>query len=115
MGVSNLYSRLKQMDIDGRHSYSNVVVLSVDNQKSVVMLYPNPVKNSINMTINISQIEKLQWQLIDNTGRTIMKGDYTLSAGSTAVSIDAISLSAGIYYMELKGSSLQQVIKVMKQ
>ena len=68
------------------------------------MLYPNPVKNSINMTINISQSEKLQWQLMDNTGRTIKKGDYTLSAGSTAVSIDATSLSAGIYYMQLKSN-----------
>jgi len=115
MGVNNIYYRLKQMDIDGRYSYSNIIVLSVDNQQSVVMLYPNPVKNRINMTINISQSEKLQWQLIDNTGRTIKKGDYTLSAGSTAVSIDATSLRAGIYYMQLKGSSLQQVIKIMKQ
>ncbi|HKZ66217.1 MAG TPA: T9SS type A sorting domain-containing protein [Chitinophagaceae bacterium] len=40
---------------------------------------------------------------------------YDLSAGSTAVSIDIPDLSSGIYFMQLNGPILQQVIKVIKQ
>ena len=76
LGANNIYYRLKQTDIDGRYTYSNIVVLSIDNKKPIVMLYPNPAKDKINMTITISQGEKLQWQLTDNTGRTIKKGFY---------------------------------------
>ena len=79
------------------------------------MLYPNPVNNKINLTINVPQKEKMQWQLSDNTGRTVKRGMYDLSAGSTTVTIDIPGLSPGIYFMQLNGSTLQQVIKVIKQ
>ena len=115
LGANNIYYRLKQTDIDGRYTYSNIVVLSIDNKKPIVLLYPNPAKDKFNMTFTISQNEKLQWLLTDNTGRTIKRGIYDLSAGSTAVSIDIADLSSGIYLMQLNGSTLQQVFKVIKQ
>lgn len=115
LGTPVIHYRLKQTDIDGRYTYSNIVTLAIDNKKSFVMLYPNPVKNKINLTINVPQKEKMQWQLVDNAGRTIKQGMYDLSAGSTAVTIDIPNLSSGIYFMRLNGSTLQQVIKVIKQ
>ena len=115
LGVSNIFYRLKQIDIDGWYTYSNIVVLSIDNSRPVVMLYPNPAKDNLNMTINVSRQEKLQWQLADNTGRIVKRGNYNLSAGSTAVSIDITGLSSGMYIIQLNGSTLQQVIKVIKQ
>jgi trimeric autotransporter adhesin len=115
LGLTTIYYRLRQTDIDGRYTYSNIVVLSIVNNKFVVRLYPNPAKDRLNMTINISQTEKLQWQLLDHTGRVIKNGAYNLSGGSTAVSIDLAGLSSGIYLMQLNGPTLQQVIKVIKQ
>jgi hypothetical protein len=115
LGSPVIYYRLKQTDVDGGYTYSNVVTLAIDNNRIFVMLYPNSLKNKINLTINISQKDKLQWQLADNTGRTVKRGTYDLSARSTAVSIDILNLSVGIYFMRLNGSTLQQVIKVVKQ
>ncbi|MGZ8549033.1 MAG: ELWxxDGT repeat protein [Chitinophagaceae bacterium] len=115
LGAPVIYYRLKQTDIDGRYTYSNIVTLAIDNSKSFVILYPNPVKNKINLAINVPRKEKLQWQLTDNTGRTVKRGIYDLSPGSTAVTIDIPNLSSGIYFMQLNGSTLQQVIKLVKQ
>lgn len=115
LGAPVIYYRLKQTDIDGRYTYSNIVSLAVDNRKSFVMLYPNPVKDKINLTINVPQKEKLQWQLTDNAGRIVKRGVYDLSPGSTAVSIDIPHLSPGIYFMQLKGTTLHQVRKLIKQ
>ena len=115
IGVADFYYRLKQTDIDGKYTYSNIVVLSVANGKNFVLLYPNPVKDKINMTINVSQKEKLQWQLVDNMGRKVKAGNYDLSPGSIGVSIDIAGLSSGMYLIQLNSSSLQKVIKVIKQ
>ena len=115
LGAPVIHYRLKQTDIDGRSTYSNIVSLAIDNSNSFVMLYPNPVKNKISLTINVSQKEKMLWQLVDNTGRTVKRGMYDLSAGSTAVSIDIPGLSSGIYFMQLNGTTLQKIIKVIKQ
>jgi ELWxxDGT repeat protein len=115
LGAPVIYFRLKQIDIDGHYTYSNIVRLALDNLQTFVMLYPNPVKNNINLTINADQKEKLQWQLMDNTGRLIKKGRYEISEGSTAVSINMDNLSSGIYFMKLNGSIFQQTIKVVKQ
>jgi ELWxxDGT repeat protein len=115
LGVPNIYYRLRSTDIDGRYTYSNIVILSVDYNGPIVLLYPNPVSDMINMTIAISQNEKLQWQLIDNSGRTVKSGIYHVTSGSTAFSLDVSALSKGLYFMQLKSSSLQRVIKVIKQ
>lgn len=115
LGAGNIYYRLKQTDIDGKYTYSNVVVLSVSSGKNFVLLYPNPVKDKVNMTINVSQKEKMQWQLTDNMGRRVKAGSYDLLPGSMAVSIDIANLSSGMYLIQLNSSSLQKVIKVIKQ
>ena len=115
LSVPLIYYRLRLTDIDGRYTYSNIVILSMDSNGPIVLLYPNPVTDMINMTITISEDEKLQWQLIDNIGRTVKSGVYNVTSGSTAVSIDVSALSNGLYFMQLKSSSLQRVIKVIKQ
>jgi trimeric autotransporter adhesin len=115
LGIADFYYRLKQTDIDGKYTYSNIVVLSVTCGKSFVLLYPNPVNDKINMTINVSQKEKMQWQLTDNMGRRIKAGSYDLSPGSMAVSIDIANLSSGMYLIQLNSAYLQKVIKVVKQ
>lgn len=46
-----LYYRLKQTDIDGKHSYSKVVMVSNDNSEKVsVQAYPNPANNNFTIT-----------------------------------------------------------------
>jgi hypothetical protein len=48
----NVY-RLKQVDIDGNITYSNNVDVSIiDRSNRAVCLYPNPTKNTINLSIN---------------------------------------------------------------
>jgi hypothetical protein len=115
LGITDFYYRLKQTDIDGNYTYSNIVILSVTGGKNFVLFYPNPVKDKINMTINVSQKEKMQWQMTDNLGRRVNSGSYDLSPGSVSISIDMANLSSGMYLIRLNSSSLQKVIKVIKQ
>ncbi|MGB0985116.1 MAG: T9SS type A sorting domain-containing protein, partial [Saprospiraceae bacterium] len=46
-GVS--YYRLKQIDFDGQFDYSNVVVIENRGEENPLMIFPNPVKNELNI------------------------------------------------------------------
>jgi ELWxxDGT repeat protein len=117
LGLAMVYYRLRQVDMDGKFTYSGIVALSIENKNiTSIRLYPNPVKSHINLTITSYQPEKLQWRFTDNTGRILKAGTYTISQGINFISEDIGFVSSGIYYMQLfNGSDLKQVIKVMKQ
>lgn len=114
-GSSIIYYRLRQIDADSKSTYSRIVVLTLDKQKSFAMLYPNPIGKDINITITLAKKDKLSWQLMDNYGRVIKNDNYELGAGSTALTIDGSKLSSGSYYLRLNGEQLQQTIKIVKQ
>ena len=116
LGVSIVYYRLKQVDLDGKYKYSGIVPISVEDKRLTIQLYPNPVSNQVNLNITSYQSQKLQWRLIDNAGRLIKGGHYTISQGLNVITEDASLLSSGVYYLQLfNGGEIQQSIKVMKQ
>lgn len=103
-----IYYRLKQIDIDGRYTYSRIVALSVGKNNNMVMFYPNPVINEANLTITVAKPEQMQGRIIDNAGRVVKQQQWNLSAGSTSLSVDVKGLAKGLYYMELKGETINE-------
>lgn len=110
-----VYYRLRQVDLDGSFVYSNVVSLDIDQRKSTIVLYPNPVQSAMNLSIYLSQKEQLNWQLLDNSGRLIRHGRYNLSKGQTYVAENVGALPKGIYFLEIRGDKTRKVVKVIKQ
>ena len=115
LGVPVVYYRLKQKDIDGQFTYSRIVALSIDNSGSIVLLYPNPVFNQANVTITINKAEKIQSRIVDNTGRVVKQQQWNLIAGSSSLSVDVSLLAKGMYYLELKGETINERRQFVKQ
>lgn len=115
LGAPRVYYRLKEVDINGKYIYSRVVMLSIDRKTDFLTIYPNPVQRDINLTITLTAKTRLNWQLVDYSGRVLKNGIYDLSAGSTSVSIEAVNLRPGTYLLQVKGDGMQQVLKVIKQ
>lgn len=113
-GATKLYYRLKQIDIDGRYSYSRIVILSVAQRGPAVLLYPNPVINELGITVALNRSDKLQTRVYDNSGKTLMQQQWQIAAGSTSLSLDVSKLSKGIYFVELKGEGISEVKKFIK-
>jgi N-acetylneuraminic acid mutarotase len=108
LGVPVVYYRLKQKDTDGRFTYSRIVALSIDNSRNIVLFYPNPVINEANLTITVSKQDKVQVRIIDNAGRIIKQQQWNVSAGSTTLPVDVNGLTKGIYFLELKGKTINE-------
>ncbi|MEP7163391.1 MAG: choice-of-anchor tandem repeat GloVer-containing protein [Ferruginibacter sp.] len=112
--VPVIFYRLKQIDIDNRFAYSKIVVLNIKSSNTAV-LYPNPVTDNANLLINIYKPEQVQERIIDNAGRIVQQQQMNLPAGSISVSIDVSNLAGGIYYLELKGETMNEHKQFIKQ
>ena len=94
-GIS--YYRLKQTDFDGHFTYSKPrkVELKSTSSKSRYLIYPNPVKNSLNIECLEYQIENIE--IINAFGVIIQK--YNLNSMKNV--IDVSDLVPGNYFIKL--------------
>ncbi|MBK8608352.1 MAG: T9SS type A sorting domain-containing protein [Chitinophagaceae bacterium] len=107
--------RLKIMDKGGMYSYSAVISVSSGEQNSSITIFPNPV-NTAEANVSIAALSDglALWKLIDNNGRTVISGSVQLRSGNNSIKINVSSLSAGIYYLSIKGAGINQKVKLQK-
>ena len=110
-----LYYRLRMVDIDGTYKYSHVVTISLPLTTGKLGISPNPVLNEMKVTIASPDHGKVQWKLMDNVGRIILKGTEQVKKGDgNKFTINMNRLSAGTYYLSVKGAGNDQDVKIQK-
>ena len=70
----NLY-RLKQLDIDGTFTYSNVINLVHESEGIEIKVLPNPSPGEINVTVRNPNEHKMKISLHDSSGVLIWRSD----------------------------------------
>lgn len=110
----NFY-RLKQVDMDGRYSYSKIRVV-LFNDPRIFVIYPNLVSGSgfINISVANAVRRKLRVMIYDLSGRQL----FAITKDNIQNNFQIRSnLSTGIYTMKLAGETLQatEKIKVLKE
>jgi hypothetical protein len=103
------YYRLKQLDKDGKSSYSSVVVLRRGGRKlEIANIYPNPTVDVLNAVISSDKEEKVTLAIVDIAGRVITSQQVTTTLGSVNVSFNIKSLSKGTYFIKLINTSTSE-------
>ena len=93
----NFY-RLKITDIDGRVSYSPVVLVSNGSGGlDFVGLYPSVVKNETSLSVSSDKATLIELAITDMSGRILTKSKHNIAAGSSFINIDCTKLAAGVY------------------
>lgn len=101
--------RIKQVDLDGKFSYSDVRVLDFASLKPLIELLPNPVVGNT-LTVRIpGNTENLAVQLIGMNGQQL--NSYIMSGETLA--IDVSRLSSGVYNLVVKGEGYTANYKVV--
>ncbi|GEO11249.1 PKD domain-containing protein [Segetibacter aerophilus] len=107
---TNFY-RLRQINKDGRSTYSGIVKLN--NRKRLlpvsISLYPNPVSNTINLKLKLSPTDKISISVIDISGRTLLRKQINKIVGDGMHQVNASSLPAGTYFLEILSSSTGRI------
>ncbi len=100
--VSANYYRLKQIDKDGKFSYSNIVLLRDQNPAadSTISVYPNPAKNILNIKIFAHNSKDIKLSVIDISGKIFLTKSTLVSDGETIIQVDVSHLAAGTYFIK---------------
>ncbi|HEX6915266.1 MAG TPA: right-handed parallel beta-helix repeat-containing protein [Chitinophagaceae bacterium] len=99
--AGNSYYRLKQVDKNGKFSYSNIVLLS-RKVKDITLtnVYPSPATRELNVVIIAPASEKVTLVVTDLTGKVIMQLNTKVVAGENLERLNVQQLAAGTYVIK---------------
>lgn len=120
--VSNgtYYYRLRQIDLDGSSTYSQIINVEIGVPVSfeVMQNYPNPFNPETNVSFNLPATANVTITIYNLLGQTVeIIANKIFDAGRHNVKFNAASLTSGIYFYEVqvKGidGSLNNSVKKM--
>jgi hypothetical protein len=112
------YYRLKQVDFDGKYSYSSIVVLnctSIENQAPTsITIFPNPATDNLSININGLQGQKTL-MIYDVIGQEMMHKTIESSDANILENINIATFAKATYILRIDiGGELYQIIKFVK-
>jgi hypothetical protein len=108
------YYRLKQVDMNGRFTYSKIVVLQI-TKDGVVKVYPNPVKNAIQILFG-QPVTSARVHLYSMAGSKVFSRQIYLNGqSSTTIDISNVSLPKGSYLLQLVYDGKTRQVKMIKE
>lgn len=93
------YYRLKQVDKDGKSSFSEVVLIKglKPTKLELVSVYPNPVINTLKVSIAAAKADKVTFIVSDITGKAIVTQVVNVISGDNTLQLDVNNLAKGTY------------------
>ena len=109
INTGKVYYRLKQTDMDGRFTISNIVTVDLQQAQAGISAYPNPVQNQVKLILPATVKEGMLF-IFDAKGllsrqQKIVAGQYITMTG----------LKAGTYYLNLQAGGKQYHTTIVKQ
>ncbi len=102
------YYRLKQVDFDGTYTYSEVKrVVSTKIQNQIFNVYPNPVKNELNIVGFVDG----ELVVYDINGKIVKQ----ISKSKLNQTIDFSGFENGLYFLQYNSNTIQKFVKIIKQ
>ncbi|MCU0381233.1 MAG: T9SS type A sorting domain-containing protein [Chitinophagaceae bacterium] len=85
----NNFYRIRQVDKDRKFTYSRTISLEYRKKDLSINIYPNPVKDALNIEFSKPVRSNLRVQVTDMTGRTIYQRAYTFTGTERSLRLDA--------------------------
>lgn len=111
-----LYYRLKQLDFDGKFSYSDVIRVQSGNALlNGVSVSPNPFTANAQVQLNTLFNASARITICDVQGRVVLNDVHEVSAGNNLINMQNMeSLKQGVYFMRVDLGGESMVIKMVK-
>jgi hypothetical protein len=116
---NKLYYRLKLVDIDGRYTYSGIVLVKMDNMVIAPQLrhiVPNPFERDMEISCTVAGSGSVEVQLQDITGTTLIRRKYIATKGDNVWKLTNLDrLARGTYIVRVVQGGVVGIGKVIKQ
>lgn len=101
------FYRLKQVDLDGKVTFSNTVKTSCAGRNVYVTLYPVPARDIVTLVIGSDKSIKTALQVFDNKGRMIINMPVSISTGVNNFKVPVQKLAAGEYIIRSSDAGIE--------
>ncbi|GEO02730.1 hypothetical protein AAE02nite_03940 [Adhaeribacter aerolatus] len=105
------YYRLKQTDLDGAFTYSNIVVVSGTSNTGVLAAYPNPSTGQYTIQGIANVTEAL---VVDATGRIVLKAAASLN-NEIGLNLNLADQKPGVYFLRLTSPTQTKTLRLIKK
>jgi hypothetical protein len=110
------YYRLKQIDLDGKATYSYVVLIRDKiTVSSSIKVLQNPFTNYLDVQLPKRQSAHVNTRLVDLGGRELYNRTINTNQMRIRVELSNANLAKGIYILQITDGIKQYSIKVLKQ
>jgi len=101
--TGNNYYRLKQVDKDGKATYSSIVLIKGDKVRAIMItgLYPNPATSEVKLAVESPNAEKVTILVTDVTGKVVVQSNQSLVVGSNTIILGTANLANGNYFVKM--------------
>lgn len=114
--ATRIYYRIKLIDLDGRISFSNTVVISIAAINEV-KVWPNPFIENISMSFYSETNATVLVKLTDASGRVVASTAFKVLKGNNQLNMGNLkNQPAGMYVLQIEGGAggFKYVHKLMK-
>jgi hypothetical protein len=114
---SQLFYRLKQIDLNGKYTYSNIVRVNKNTKEvSSLSVFPNPFTNNYTIAIHATQNGASLIQMMDMQGRLVMEQTAGVVEGANTIEVNNLAgVQQGIYFVKITTNGETQVMKLTRQ
>ncbi|HEY0066217.1 MAG TPA: T9SS type A sorting domain-containing protein [Flavisolibacter sp.] len=96
------YYRLKMVELDGKTSFSQVLVFREQGVGSQLLVYPNPVKGRAFVSFMSPAKARIELQLVDASGRLVLRRSCDIEKGNNILSLGGLErFLPGTYTLQL--------------
>ena len=111
--IGRNYYRVMIANRDGAEEYSEVIELRLGRADRKVLVYPNPVQESLNIEFMEEMPTRMEIELINANGKKLRS--FLVDGHTVTESLNMRDLPAGLYFVRIKMSrDVTEVMKVWK-
>ena len=111
-GITNVkYYRLKQIDNNGKYSYSKIVSIHQNYKIDELGIFPNPVSNLLILQAKGINKTSLDIELINTNGQIVKRQQFM--QGSTICYMETADLTNGIYFVAVSDGITKKTYKIV--
>jgi hypothetical protein len=78
-------------------------------------VFPNPTDKESVILISSPKEQRINWQLVDVTGRVVMSKEVVIKKGDNRIVLDMSKLQSGVYYLQVNGPLVNALEKIQKR
>ncbi|MEO8111702.1 MAG: T9SS type A sorting domain-containing protein [Ginsengibacter sp.] len=105
----NIFFRLKQIDFDGKFSYSTVTSIKIKHGLQQIQVYPNPATQQLTLQISPVQLG-LKYHISNAAGQQVLSGKLS----GLKTNIDIRKIESGTYFLQIEDKG-KETIKFLKE